>query len=308
VLVSVIIPTYNCAHLIESALNSVLAQTYAEFEIVVIDDGSTDHTKTVLEKFDGSCRYLYQPHSGPSVARNAGIRHSAGELIAFLDADDAWRPDKLASQVARFNHNPKIGLLESGYYICNAQLKPLRYHPSARLRGRVYESMLTTYNAPNSSTVIVKRQLLEQAGGFDPSFCVLEDYDLWLRIAEHAAFDYSDQALAYTRIHAGNSLVNGRAILEAHKRILDRARVSHPEVIRKETEALGESFAVKIMCLHHQTGDALTTILHAVRYHSLRYSSMMCLYLPLLLIPKAYIPQLRSAYSRLARWRSRQTT
>lgn len=300
-LVSVIIPTYNSAHLIETALQSVVAQTYTDFEILVVDDGSTDDTKAVVEKFRGPCRYLYQQHAGPSVARNAGIRHSSGEMIAFLDADDAWRQDKLAVQVARFTQDPQIGLLESGYYLCDAELKPLRYHPPARLRGSAFEDLLASYNAPNNSTVMVKRQFLEQAGGFDPSFSVLEDYDLWLRIAEHTVFDYSDEALAYTRIHAGNSLVNGRAILDAHRRILDRARLSHPGMVREETEVLGESFAVKIMCLHHQTRDALMTVLHAVRSHSLRYSSGMCLYLPLLLIPKACIPQLRSTYSLLVR-------
>lgn len=300
-LISVIIPAYNSAHLIETALASVLAQTHRDVEIVVVDDGSTDNTRAVIESFHGSCLYLHQRHAGPSVARNFGIRHSSGELIAFLDADDAWRPDKLAIQAARFEQQPEIGLLESGYYLCNAALKPLRYHPPARLRGRAYEAMLKAYNAPNNSTVVVKRELIEQAGGFDPTFSVLEDYELWLRIAEIATFEYSDEALAYTRIHPGNSLVHGRAILEAHRRILDRARVICPGIVQEETEALGESFAVKIMCLHHQTRDALKTALHAVRSYSPRYSCRMCLYLLLLLIPKACIPPLRTAYGMMAR-------
>lgn len=300
-LVSVIIPTYNSGHLIETAIRSVLAQTYEDIEILVVDDGSTDHTRAVVDRFHTSCTYLSQTHSGPSAARNRGIRHSSGELIAFLDADDAWRPDKLAVQVARFRQSPEVGLLESGYYLCDARLRPLRYHPPARLRGRVFEDMLSTYNAPNNSTVMVRRQLIDRVGGFDPSFSVLEDYELWLRIAEQTLFEYSDEALAYTRIHEGNSLVNGRAILDAHRRILRRARVTHPGVASDATEALGARFALKIMCLHHQTRDALATARHAIRSYALRDTYGMYLYLLLLLIPKAWIPRLRAV---VASWRA----
>ena len=114
-LVSVVIPAYNSGKFVAQAVESVLAQTYAPFEIIVVDDGSTDETKDVLGRFNGQINYIHQANSGPSAARNAGIRVARGAYICFLDADDLWTPDRLAVQMAFMQANHSIGLLFSDH-------------------------------------------------------------------------------------------------------------------------------------------------------------------------------------------------
>src|SRR5438874_1624069 len=115
-LVSVVIPTYNSAHYIGEAVQSVLAQTYTNFEVIVVDDGSTDDTRERLESVAGRIRYLYQPNGGVSKARNRGIQEARGELIAFLDGDDEWLPEKLAKQLAYMRANPSSPLVHADVY------------------------------------------------------------------------------------------------------------------------------------------------------------------------------------------------
>src|SRR5690349_3602213 len=106
--VSVIIPTYNRAQFIARAVDSVLEQTYKDFEIIVIDDGSSDNTQEILKAYEGKIRYVYQQNKGISAARNRGIQEAKGEYIAFLDSDDVWKPEKLSVQVAILDVNPHV--------------------------------------------------------------------------------------------------------------------------------------------------------------------------------------------------------
>jgi glycosyltransferase involved in cell wall biosynthesis len=117
--VSVIIPTFNRCSIITDAIESVLRQTYSQYEIIVVDDGSVDTTKETVSKYGSNIKYIYQENAGPSAARNTGIRHAKGDLIAFLDSDDVWREDKLALQVACFTDNPRVGIVVSGHEIRN---------------------------------------------------------------------------------------------------------------------------------------------------------------------------------------------
>jgi glycosyltransferase involved in cell wall biosynthesis len=116
-LVSVIVPTYNYAEFIGEAIKSVLDQTIQDFEILVIDDGSTDNTKEVVLSFGDKVRYFYQSQQGPAKARNKGIVESKGEYIAFLDADDVWLPSKLEKQVNLFRSNPKLGMVVTDNFL-----------------------------------------------------------------------------------------------------------------------------------------------------------------------------------------------
>ena len=110
-LVSVIIPTYNSSQYIKEAIDSVLAQTYKNFEIIVIDDGSTDNTKEVLAPYLSVIKYIYKNNGGPASARNRGIKEANGEFVAFLDADDVWKPDRLARGVDILDQRPEVGLI-----------------------------------------------------------------------------------------------------------------------------------------------------------------------------------------------------
>jgi glycosyltransferase involved in cell wall biosynthesis len=175
-----------------------LAQTYSNCEIIVVDQ-STDNTREVLAPYLDRITYRYQNSRGVSVARNEGIRLAKGQLVAFLDADDTWLPDKIALQVAAFRLHPEAGLCftdfssfdqggvrKSSCLDVNLQAW-MKSHPCASewiFFGRLYIQMLD-HNCVHTSTIVARKDALESAGLFDETFTVCEDYDLWLRIARH---------------------------------------------------------------------------------------------------------------------------
>lgn len=182
-LVSAIIPTYNCAKYVISAIESALAQTHKNLEIIVIDDGSTDNTSESLKKYieSGAIRYFYQKNSGVSAARNVGIQQSRGDFIAFLDSDDVWLKYKLHVQLEIFKRHPAIGCLggdmlniEDGYeYNHTEELK---------IEKIEYEKFLIR-NRLNTPTVMVKKDILSKVGLFDEKLKYAEDREMWLRIS-----------------------------------------------------------------------------------------------------------------------------
>ncbi len=296
--VSVIIPTYNRARFIESAIKSVLVQTYKDYEVIVIDDGSSDNTSEIVKKFKGACTYLQQANAGPSAARNYGISHSSGDVIAFLDADDAWLPGKLEGQVKRLTERSEVGLVDTAYYLCDADLHPLRYQPPVNLRGNALEDMLINFKTPLTSSIVVRRYLVEQVGGFDASFRIMEDHELCLRLIKHCDFDGLEEPYVYYRVHQAGSLTNGRMILDTHKRIMDRNFASSTTLPHVQLVASRhvETSAIKIMCFRHQWRDALSTIVHFWRSYPWRYASRVSLFLVLLAVPQSFIPYVRKLY------------
>ena len=181
--VSVIIPSYNSELWVVQAIESALAQTLAPSEIIVVDDGSTDDTCEQLRQYAGRIIYLRQENHGVSAARNRAVRESSGALIAFLDADDVWHPRKLEYQARVLDKYPDVGLLGTGRFdwptssyseLSTDDRLPLTIIPWHRLVVRNYLS---------TSSVLVRREFLEQAGEFDTQLQGPEDRDLWLRIA-----------------------------------------------------------------------------------------------------------------------------
>jgi glycosyltransferase involved in cell wall biosynthesis len=182
--VSVIIPTYNCAHYLPEAINSVLAQTYSNFEIIVVDDGSTDHTDQVLQVYSHQIQIIQQANQeGVALARNHGIQQARGEWIAFLDADDVFLPDKLAVQVELALAEPQLGMIHSGWQRVNSQGDLLMLvEPWHQVPELTLESWLR-WKPVLPSAMLFRRDWLEQAGGFDPRFPPAEDTELVLRLA-----------------------------------------------------------------------------------------------------------------------------
>ncbi|MFZ5451113.1 MAG: glycosyltransferase family 2 protein [Thermodesulfobacteriota bacterium] len=181
--VSVIIPTYNRAALVQEAVASVLAQTYRDFELLVVDDGSTDGTREVLAAFGREITVLSRPsRGGVSPARNAGIAAAQGEWLAFLDSDDLWLPEKLARQMAFMEANPQylLSQTEETWVRRGVKVNPPRTHrkEGGRILLRSLERCLVS-----PSAVMLHRQLLKDHGGFDEDLPAAEDYDLWLRLA-----------------------------------------------------------------------------------------------------------------------------
>ena len=194
--VTVIIPTYNRAGLLPRALGSVLAQTFGDFEVLVVDDGSTDGTADVLAGYDDvRIRYLRQAQNrGVSAARNRGLREARGELVAFLDSDDVWFPDKLALQVERFGELPEsVGLLYGG--VENDDGRGGRDVRVPTRRGGLYGDLLLTNPIHGTSGVMVRRNVVAAVGFFDEAAPAIEDYDYWLRIARLFEVDFVEEPL-----------------------------------------------------------------------------------------------------------------
>lgn len=192
--ISVIIPCYNRQSLIARAIDSVLAQTYAALEVIVVDDGSSDNSADFIRRQYPNVKLLQQSQHGVSHARNQGIRLAQGNWIAFLDSDDAWHTDKLQQQVSALQQQPQ-------YQICHTheiwirkdkRVNQMRKHE--KFGGHIYQHCLQQcLMAPSS--ILINRDVFDKIGLFDETLPVCEDYDLWLRITARYAVLYLEQAL-----------------------------------------------------------------------------------------------------------------
>jgi glycosyltransferase involved in cell wall biosynthesis len=181
-IVSVIIPTHNRAWAINEAIDSVLVQGYDAFEVIVVDDGSTDATGGLLSAYKEQIRVIRQSNAGVSAARNRGIAEARGEWIAFLDSDDYWLPGKLAAQAAFFKHNPEYRICQTEeIWVRNGR----RVNPGKRhqKRGGMIFGPSLELCLVSPSAVMMHRKLFDDIGRFDEALPACEDYDLWLRIA-----------------------------------------------------------------------------------------------------------------------------
>ena len=180
--VSVIIPTYNRGWILREAIDSVLAQEYSDYELIVVDDGSTDDTREILGLYGQDIIALRQPNQGVSAARNRGIADSHAQLVAFLDSDDLWLPQKLIRQVAFFQSNPdaQICQTEETWVRNGVRVNPKKRHQ--KLSGMIFEPSLALCLV-SPSAVMIRKTLFDTVGLFDESLPACEDYDLWLRVS-----------------------------------------------------------------------------------------------------------------------------
>jgi glycosyltransferase involved in cell wall biosynthesis len=196
--VSVIIPTFNRWPLVGEAVESVLAQSYSDFELIVVDDGSTDETQKELEKFGSRLRFFAKAREGVAAARNFGVSRAAGRYIAFLDSDDLWRPKKLEMQTAFMEKNPAVQICQTEeiWLRHGVRVNPKSRHqkPSGDIFVRSLELCLVS-----PSAVMMTKELFSRFGGFDERFPVCEDYDLWLRIAVEHPVPLIPEALVIKR-------------------------------------------------------------------------------------------------------------
>lgn len=227
-LVSVIVPVYNGARYLRQALDSALAQTYPNLEVVVIDDGSTDTSREVIASYGPRLGVIEQANSGVAVARNAGIRASRGEFISFLDQDDWWHPQKIARQVEVLQADAAVALVHTDlchYDEVSGQLVPrCNSGRPDLLSGSCYERLLHG-NAICNSTVMVRRAVLDEVGLLDTTMGrnTVQDYDLWLRIAKRWKLAYIEEKLITYRFHPNQGMWNLRPYLGDELRVLEKA-------------------------------------------------------------------------------------
>jgi glycosyltransferase involved in cell wall biosynthesis len=196
--VSVIIPTYNRGWIIKEAIDSVLAQDYTKFELIVVDDGSTDHTSDVLDSYGKDIKVISQKNKGVSAARNRGIAEASGKFIAFLDSDDLWLSQKLSVQIEFFNQTPDALICQTEeVWIRNG----LRVNPKKRHKkpsGMIFKPSLELCLV-SPSAVMIQRSLFDRVGKFDETLPACEDYDLWLRISCRVPVHLIDEPLIIKR-------------------------------------------------------------------------------------------------------------
>lgn len=222
--VSVIIPTFNCDRYITQAIDSVLTQTYPDYEIIVIDDGSTDKTHQVLEPYLEKIRYIYQDNQGVSVARNRGIESAQGELVAFLDSDDLFLPEKLAHQVAIFDEAPELGIVHSGWRRVNQDADTIKdeepWHSIPKLD---LETWLRWKPIGTMGTLMFRRHWLLEAGGFQAGLGHAEDVDLLLRLALRGCqADWLREVTICYRQHDRNTMRDGLSQARSINKVLDK--------------------------------------------------------------------------------------
>lgn len=192
--VSVVIPTFNRAGCLPRALDSVLAQTRPPHEIIVVDDGSTDETPSLMAQRYPQCRYLRQPNQGVSGARNLGIARACGDWIALLDSDDAWLPEKLDRQMRSLQAAPGVRICHTEEIWIRRGVRVNPMHKHAKSGGRIFRRCLPLC-VISPSSVVLHRSLFDQYGLFDPALPACEDYDLWLRLCAREEVRFVEQPL-----------------------------------------------------------------------------------------------------------------
>ena len=209
-LVSVVIPNYNYAHYLRETIDSVLAQTYHEIEIIVVDDGSKDDSKEILAGYGDKIRTIFQQNQGVSAARNNGVKESSGEFIAFLDADDAWLSTKIEKQVARFRSDPKLGLVHVGVEEVDADGNSLVERLEG-VEGKVSTILLMLIREGvlgGGSGMMVPRRVFDEIGGFDLRLSTSADWDLQYRVSERYTVSFVPELLLKYRVHNSNMHAN----------------------------------------------------------------------------------------------------
>ena len=246
--VSIIIPTYNRSDLLKLALTSCLEQTYQDFEVIVVDDGSTDDTRNVVESFGSEkIRYVYQTNAGRSKARNKAIDQARGKYITFLDSDDLYLPHKLEVEVKALEENAQYGAVYSSAYNVDINGKQHPYIYPAPSSGWIYEEIALylpiTICLP---TVMARREVFQVVGVFDERQNRFEDTDMWRRISKKYQFLAIDEPLCKIRYHEGNEMEHPEIVYKALKYYTSK-------VLRQDTLRYGlklRLLAAKL-CVHY---------------------------------------------------------
>ncbi len=225
-LISVIIPSYNCARYVGQAIDSVLAQTYKNIEIIVVDDGSKDETEKAVKPYVNRVTYIKKQNGGPASARNVGLTKAKGELIGFLDADDLWLPDKLTRQLKVLQENPRVGLVSCSSYQIDLTGKIIGEYkyvnptdPQQFCRGFFMRNMVG-----GGSSSLVRKECFDKLGGFDETLRGTEDWDMWRRIAMVYDVCFVEDFLIHSRIvpNSVSSAANAAKMLENELKLLNK--------------------------------------------------------------------------------------
>lgn len=274
--VTVIIPAYNAEKFIEQTIDSVLAQTFQDFEIIVINDGSNDKTAEIVNSYGFSVRCIQTTNGGVSRARNLGINNALGEYIAFLDSDDLWEPTKLEKQVVLLDENPNIGLCFTALERVDQNLKLIgkteaHNYPDFCEALLLYSCVVTG----SCSSVMLRTRIAKQTEGFDTSFTNYEDWEYWLQLSLITEFAPIPEYLVKYRTIAGSASFNDPAVIERNVKGVLNKFFDAPQLPKKYEKLRNKSYSNNWLILSGQ-------YLHAKKYAD----SLRCLWDALRLYPQ----------------------
>lgn len=263
--VSIIIPTYNRARLLGRAVQSILNQTYPNFEIIVVDDCSKDATENVVKSFcDNRIRYIrHKKNRGAVEARNTGIKAARGEYIAFQDSDDEWLPRKLEKQMKAFEiGSPNLGVVYTSFWLVDRGRA--YYSPPSFMKktdGKIHDVLLE-YNLINTPTAVVRKECFEKAGMFE-NLPRLQEWGLWLRISKYYSFGHINEPLVKAYRQRDSISRNMNAFIMARKYILDK----YFDEISKKPKLLGKHYFEigTFLCLNGQIEAGRNYFFKAIR-------------------------------------------
>lgn len=244
-LISIIVPAFNAENYISETLTSINNQEYKNLEIIVVDDGSTDATSEIVREFD-EVKLIKQFNAGVSAARNHGVKQSAGDLIAFCDADDVWYPNKLTEQL-KLHEKYKWSYTDSEYFGNNTSLDGKKRSDLSRLHsGTIFEKLILE-NFLTTSSIMLEKSLLIKHGGFDENLPAMEDWKLWLKIAEENPIGFCSMPLLKYRVHQTSTSRSARRSLPLHLKVIDEIFQELPNnkknsILKKQ--AIANSFSI----------------------------------------------------------------
>lgn len=242
--VTVVIPAYNAMTYLPETLDSVLKQTFVDFEVLIVNDGSSDRIVTwASEITDSRVKLISQENQGLSAARNTGIIHAQGEYIAFLDADDLWEPTKLEKQVHCLDSKPEVGLVYTWTLLVDRQLRSTGTVTASHTEGNVWEKLLLGDVIGSGSSAMIRRICFETVGLFDTELSSIEDCDMWVRIAARYPLAVIKEVLVYYRQHFTNMSRDYNKMMQNSRLKIEKKFQNVPfELLYLRPRAYGHAF------------------------------------------------------------------
>ncbi len=274
-LISVIIPAYNSARFIRECVDSVLAQTRTDFEVIVVDDGSTDETRTILGEYGNRVQVLAGAHRGNAAARNRGWRAAHGLWVCFLDSDDRWAPDKLQRQLDDIARHPgtEVHFPQATWFNDDGPIRPLPAGPETRDGLWPQLARMQPFGS-SLSGVMVRRACLERVDGFDENLKLSVDWDMWIRLADCSELRWCADPTVHVRLHEHNANRNDAVRLSMYLQCLRKHRRLF--VRRGMRHAWTASYGDRLMRLgrhhlkHERWAPAVAALWSSLRYGRIR--------------------------------------